>query len=175
MSSKSKKKNVKKILNANSYVLQREQYEEHPGIFSWFSFFLILKFALKLLSIFFFLYITPSSSVIYSCQVSWGENIVLKCGTKGSFIRENYDKNQRLDVKIKQIQVRNKTRIFAVVGVNHWNYLEGEMDYCLPLNISNSVLDVFLKGMVQSELFITDLTPGVIGYIVQLETYAKTD
>lgn len=104
--------------------------------------------------------------MIYSCQVSWGENIVLKCDTKGSFIRENYDKNQQLDVKIKQIQVRNKTRIFTVVGVNHWNYLEGDMDYSLPLNISNSVLDVFLKGMVQSELFITDLTPGVIGYIV---------
>lgn len=87
-------------------------------------------------------------------------------GTNGSFIRENYNKNQRLDVKIKQIQVRNKTYIFTVVGVNHWNYLERDMDHSLPLNISKSVLDVFVKGMVQSEIFITELTPGVIGYIV---------
>lgn len=87
-------------------------------------------------------------------------------GTNGSFIRENYNKNQWLDVKIKKIQVRNKTCIFTVVGVNHWNYLERDMDHSLPLNISKSVLDVFVKGMVQSEIFITELTPGVIGYIV---------
>lgn len=39
-------------------MLQREQYEEQPGTFIWFSFFLILKFALKLLSIFFSVHYT---------------------------------------------------------------------------------------------------------------------
>jgi len=44
--------------------------------------------------------------------------------------------------------------MFTVVGVNHWNYLQTEMVYSLPLGIFRSVLDVFLKAMIQSNPFL---------------------
>lgn len=72
----------------------------------------------------------------------------------------------KLDIKYTSLQLSVLTT--GITSKGKWIILHF-------LIFPNQFWMLFLKSVLRSEPFITDMTSGVIGFIVQLETYVKAD